>query len=63
MPAELYAGCYVASFLHMVKRWLDGELDGSPREVADIFLHIQMRGMEWAAGFESGELRYEPPPA
>lgn len=61
VPEALYAGCYVASFLHVVKRWLAGDLLGSPREMADIFLLIQMRGMEWASGFEPGELRYEPP--
>jgi AcrR family transcriptional regulator len=58
-PMALFVGTFVASLLSTVNRWLDGRLEGSPGEVATAFVLVQMRGIEWASGFDPGELRYE----
>jgi len=59
VPVDLSAGCFVASTLYAIERWLDGQLDGGATEIAETILHIEMRGVEWAAGFEPGDLQYE----
>lgn len=60
VPASLIASTLVGALLLTIEMWLDGRLDGTPADLAAFFARGQVNGLEWALGFEPGDLRYQP---
>jgi AcrR family transcriptional regulator len=59
-PLERTVSAFVGALLAGIEDWLDsgGQLD--LQELAITFMQHQAGGLEWALGFEPGELRYSP---
>lgn len=51
----------VGALLLTIEVWLAGELDGTPAELAALFVRGQTGGLEWALGFDPGEFMYRAP--
>jgi len=50
--ATAYAGAHVA----LLESWLNGDLTGSPQEIADMQLDLMIRGFAWAHDISPDEL-------
>jgi AcrR family transcriptional regulator len=62
VPLSGAATGFVGALLLTIERWLAGELEGKPEEIAAVFVRNQVGGLEWALGFDPGELIYRPQP-
>lgn len=56
LPMAFVATAFVGSMLAVVESWLGGHIRGTAKQLAVRFLQGQLAGLEWALGFEPGEL-------
>jgi AcrR family transcriptional regulator len=59
-PLELTVTAYVGALLAVAEDWLQSSDRLGARELAITYMQHQAGGLEWALGFEPGELRYLP---
>jgi len=61
MPMEIISRAFTGALLAVIEAWLAGEYEGTPDEIAAIFMHGQVDGLQWALGLNEGELAFSPP--
>ncbi|MBV9292103.1 MAG: TetR/AcrR family transcriptional regulator [Frankiales bacterium] len=57
-PMTVITAAFVGALVHVIERWLSGDLSGSVDEIAAAFMQGQARGLEWSLGFEYGDMQY-----
>ena len=57
-PLELTVATFVGALLAVLEDWIDGTLTLSAEDLAVTFMQHQVGGLEWAFGFEPGEIRF-----
>lgn len=62
VPSSVIVPTVVGGLLLAIEKWLNHELEGTPAELASVLSRTQVNGLEWALGFDQGELIYEPNP-
>ena len=65
VPVRLMARAFAGAHLAILEAWLDGEVDGSPEDVARMQLDLVIAGMAWAHNLDLAALGYtiDPPRA
>ena len=59
-PLERTVSAFVGALLAVIEDWIDGSNRVDAAELSVSFMQHQAGGLEWALGFEPGELRYSP---
>jgi AcrR family transcriptional regulator len=62
LPMSLITTAFVGALLLTIEQWLEGYIDQDADAVAVDFMRGQAGGLEWALGFEPGDLTYSPDP-
>jgi AcrR family transcriptional regulator len=60
VPMSAITTAFVGALLLTIETWLAEELEGAPADLAVLFTRSQMSGLEWALGFDHGELLLRP---
>src|SRR4051794_11322619 len=60
LPLRFVATSFVGALLLVLEQWLNGQIVKDADSLAVDFMKSQAGGLEWALGFESGELQYVP---
>jgi AcrR family transcriptional regulator len=61
-PISVIASTLIGGLLLTIEMWLNQGLEGSPADLATVFARTQVNGLEWALGFDHGDLLYQPRP-
>lgn len=61
IPPSVTSAAYTGALLAIIEAWLGGELQGTPEEIAAVFMHGHVEGLRWAMGLNEGELNFAPP--
>ena len=62
IPMSVTVTAFTGALLAVIESWLDGQLGGTPEEVAATFMQGQVEGLAWSIG-SSGEFRFVAPEA
>ena len=62
VPMTAITTAFVGALLLAIEKWLAGDLDGGPADLAALFVQGQVNGLEWALGFDHGQFSFQPPP-
>jgi len=62
VPIPMIASTLIGGLLLTIEMWLNHNLEGTPADLATIFARTQVNGLEWALGFDHGDLLYQPNP-
>jgi AcrR family transcriptional regulator len=53
IPVAFTTGNFVAALIHTIELVLNAQIDGSPTEVAALFMRSQSGGLRWALGLDT----------
>ena len=57
VPISFVSGIYVATVLHMVGEFVDGQLEGSVTEIGELLVQTMFGGISWALSLSEENLR------
>ena len=60
LPLPLVTTAFVGALLAIIEAWLDGAIDMDPSALAISLMRQQVDGLEWALGFQPGQMVYGP---
>jgi AcrR family transcriptional regulator len=61
VPMPAITTAVVGALLLTIEIWLTDDLEGAPDDLGARFMRNQANGLEWALGFDHGELLFQPP--
>ena len=62
LPLQLITTAFVGALLATIEAWLDGAIDMDPSALAISLMRQQVDGLEWALGFQAGQMVFGTPP-
>jgi AcrR family transcriptional regulator len=62
VPISAITTALVGALLLTIETWLANDPESAPADLAALFMRNQANGLEWALGFDHGELLFQPHP-